>query len=312
MIRSKIDPSTVKDLAWKDYSKLFEKDVKQAQDKGVSKVPLIMVSDFTFACGEVHALMLLGKQSEMTKFYKSLKTDSERKKLKDYSIGFCHFDKEEDGSYSMRIAIEGFGKPTKMKKNSKKLIKKLGLNLKDLIKGQYTDEVVNNINSEQLNEEEMQQQQVLDEQATGMQQDDDLANDGQKLQAVAKEFIQANKNMTTQVIALLKASKTETVAFNNTHIDMAEKAFRAAASLVDKYQELEEEGKDLAKTAKKITAIYQNITSNDLVKKYQTIWKKVRLEYNKQMDGLSVPFKEKLDQLQQLLKEIALEEQDSL
>ena len=48
MIRSKIDPSTVKDLAWKDYAKLFEKDVKQAQDKGVEKVPLIMVSDFTF------------------------------------------------------------------------------------------------------------------------------------------------------------------------------------------------------------------------------------------------------------------------
>ena len=49
MIRSKIDPAKVKDLAWKDYVKLFEKDLKQAKEKGVDKVPLVMVSDFTFA-----------------------------------------------------------------------------------------------------------------------------------------------------------------------------------------------------------------------------------------------------------------------
>jgi hypothetical protein len=81
MIRSKIDPSAVKNLAWKDYVKLFEKDVKQAQAKGVDKVPLVMISDFEFACGETHALLLLGKQSVLNKFYKSLKTDETRKKL---------------------------------------------------------------------------------------------------------------------------------------------------------------------------------------------------------------------------------------
>ncbi|MGH1338188.1 MAG: hypothetical protein ACRBFS_18845 [Aureispira sp.] len=140
MIRSKIDPSKVQELAFKDYAKLFEKALKQAKEKGVDKVPLIMVSDFQFACGETHALVLLGKQSEMTKVYKGFKLDEERKKLKDFSIGFCHLDKEEDGSHSMRIAIEGLGKPNKMKKNSKKLIKKLGINLKDIIKGQFKEE----------------------------------------------------------------------------------------------------------------------------------------------------------------------------
>lgn len=308
MIRSKIDPNQVKNLVWKDYAKLFEKDIKQAQDKGLDKVPLIMISDFTFACGATHALILLGKQSEMNKFYKSLKTDEERKKLKDYSIGFCHFDKEDNGSSSMRIAIEGFGKPNKMLKNSKKLIKKLGLNLKELIKGQYTDEVVQDIEAEVLNEEQLEQQKVMEEQATSMKQNDDLANDDQKLPAIAKEFVAANKAMTTHVITLLKAAKSDVVTYTENHIDMAEDAFRAAASLVDKYQELLDQGVDLANSAKKITGLYESVTKNNLVKKYETIWKKVQMEYDKQMDTLEEPFKDKLAQLQKLLKEIEEEE----
>ncbi len=40
----------------------------------------------------------------------------------------------------MRIAIEGFGKPSKMKKNSKQLLKKLGIPLKEIIKGTYAEQ----------------------------------------------------------------------------------------------------------------------------------------------------------------------------
>lgn len=293
MIRSKINPSTVQDLTWKDYAKLFEKDLKQAQDKDVAKVPLIMVSDFKFACGEIHALLLLGKQAEMTKTFKKLKMDPERKKLKDFSIGFCHIDEEEDGSHSIRIAIEGFGKPNKMKKNSRKLLKKLGINLKDIIKGQYTDEVI----------------QQMDKEATSMQQEDDQADDNQKLRQVARNFTHSNKEMTTVVISLLKRSQTENVGYNQTHVDIAEKAFRAAASLVDKYEEELEKRRNLAKSAKKITGVYNGIVKRNLVKKYQAIWKKVQQEYNKQMKGLSEPFKAKLEEYRQLMKEIIAEEQ---
>lgn len=293
MIRSKINPSTVQDLTWKDYAKLFEKDLKQAQDKDVAKVPLIMVSDFKFACGEIHALLLLGKQAEMTKTFKKLKMDPERKKLKDFSIGFCHIDEEEDGSHSIRIAIEGFGKPNKMKKNSRKLLKKLGINLKDIIKGQYTDEVI----------------QQMDKEATSMQQEDDQAGDNQKLRQVARNFTHSNKEMTTVVISLLKRSQTENVGYNQTHVDIAEKAFRAAASLVDKYEEELEKRRNLAKSAKKITGVYNGIVKRNLVKKYQAIWKKVQQEYNKQMKGLSEPFKAKLEEYRQLMKEIIAEEQ---
>ncbi|MFK7798974.1 MAG: hypothetical protein AB8E82_16090 [Aureispira sp.] len=306
MIRSKINPSTVQDLSWKDYAKLFEKDIKQAQDKSLAKVPLIMVSDFKFACGEVHALILLGKQSEMTKKFKDLKMDPERKKLKDFSIGFCHFDKEENGSYSIRIAIEGFGKPNKMKKNSKKLLKKLGVNLKDIIKGQYTDEVVQQIEEDNvsLTKEELQQQQQMSVEATSMKEEDDKANDNQNVGEIAKEFISANQEMTANVIALLKIANSEPVTYTKEHIEIAEKAFRAAASLVDKCQELEQQGVDLEKSAKKVQALRLSIEKNGLVKKYETIWKKVSQEYNKQVTEISTELQAKMDQFEQLMKEI--------
>lgn len=306
MIRSKIDPSTVQDLAWKDYAKLFEKDIKQAQDKGFAKVPLIMVSDFKFACGEVHALILLGKQSEMTKKFKDLKMDPERKKLKDFSIGFCHFDKEEDGSHSIRISIEGFGKPNQMKKNSKKLLKKVGVNLKDIIKGQYTDEVVQQIEEENVNltQEEQQQQQQMGKEATSMKEEDDKANDNQNVGDVAKEFVKANQEMTTNVITLLKVANSEPVTYTKEHIEIAERAFRAAASLVDKCQELEQQGVDLEKSAKKVQALRLSIEKNGLVKKYETIWKKVSQEYNKQVTEISTELQTKMNQFEQLMKAI--------
>ena len=310
MIKSKIDPKVVGDLKWKEYTKLFDKDVKQAQAKGVAKVPLVMVSDFKFACGEVHALMLLGKQSVMTSAFKSFKADPERKQQKDFSIGFCHFDKDEQGGFSIRISIEGVGKPTAMKKNSKKLLKKLGINLKEIIKGSYTDEVVEGIEKENENADEatLQENERLQESAEEMKASDDTDNDDKKLGAVAKAFVKANKGMTTKVITLLKLASSEPVTYTQMHVDAAEDAFRAAASLLDKYEEVEATGKDLAKKAKKIAALKDNIVQNNLVKKYETIWKKVQKEYNKQIDGLSEPFKAKLDEYNKLMKEIIAEE----
>jgi hypothetical protein len=222
-------------------------------------------------------------------------------------MGFCHFDQEEDGSSSMRIAIEGFGKPNKMKKNSKKLAKKLGLNIKEIIKGQYTDEIVQEIGQEHLTKEESIRREQLGEQATQTKQEDDLVNDGQTLQEVAKAFVKANKDMTTNVVTLLKAAQKDNVVYTKQHIAMAETAFRAAASLVDKYQEQVDEGIDLAKTAPKISTLKENIVKNDLAKKYETIWKKVQREYDKQMEGLSAPFKEKMNQFKQLLEDIKAE-----
>ena len=127
-------------MTWKDYAKLFQKDIALAQSKGLERVPLVVITDYKFACGEVHTLLLIGKENIMKKFYKSLKIDPTRKKQKDFSIGTCIFE-AENGSTAMKIEMQGFGKPNLVKKNSKKLMKRLGVTLKDVIKGTFVDEV---------------------------------------------------------------------------------------------------------------------------------------------------------------------------
>ena len=118
--------------------------------------------------------------------------------------------------------------------------------------------------------------------------------------------------MTSHVVSLLKLAKSEVVAYTLTHIDMAEKAFRTAASLIDKYEETATTSeKDLTKSAKKITKIKNSVVNNNLVKKYETIWKKVKQEYDKQMDNLSDSFKTELEEFNKLLEEIEREEASS-
>lgn len=294
MIKSKINPQSVKDLKWKEYVKLFQKDIQQAESKGVPKVPVVMISDFEFACGETHALVLIGKQSEMTKYYKSLKGDAQRKKMKDFSIGFCHFEKEENGSTAIKIGLSGFGKPAKMKKNSKKLIKKLGVNLKDIIKGEYTDEVVASIDEQNATATEEQKAAVLElqGQAEQMKSADDQANDTETLKAVARAFSKASKSMNLNVISLLKAAKSEAVTYTEQHIKIAEEAFRAAASLVDKYEEVASQDEQLVQKAKKITILKDTVVAKDLVNKYEKIWKRVELEYREQVSFIGSNIKE--------------------
>jgi hypothetical protein len=306
MLKSKINPAEVKDMVWNDYVKKLRVDMKKAESTGISKTSVVMISDFTFACGEVHTLMLLGKKSVLNKFFKSLKMDSERKKLKDFSFGFCHFEKEEDGSTAIKIAIKGFGKPSKMKKNGKKLFKKLGVTVKDIIKGEFLDEVIEDITNGETDNSPKQivENEELQNQAEDMKADDDTNNDVKLLGKVAKEFTKSNRLMNKEVLTLLKLAKEQPVIYIDKHVKIAEDAFRTAASLLDKYEEIAAQRKNLDKTASKITQLKEEIEKKDLVKKYEMIWKKVKQEYGKQLDKLSEPLKVKFDELNSLLAEI--------
>ncbi|CAA6826910.1 MAG: Unknown protein, partial [uncultured Sulfurovum sp.] len=225
------------------------------------------------------------------------------------SIGICYFEKEEDGTTSIKIGISGFGKPARMKKNSKKLIQKLGITLKDIIKGEFVDEVVADINTEnkEASEEELAVNAALQNNAEELKATDDIDNDHTMLGQVAKEFNKANKLLNKEVISLLKLAKSEAVIYTEQHIQIAEEAFRAVASLVDRYEEVAVKRKNLANTASKVTALKDNVVKNDLVKKYETIWKKTKQEYSKQMDKFSEPLKVKFDELDSLLEELRQE-----
>ena len=121
----------------------------------------------------------------------------------------------------------------------------------------------------------------------------DAANDSKTIRKVANEFNQANKLMNKEVVSLLKLAQSgENVIYTSKHLKIAEDAFRAAASMVDKYEEVLAKRPKLAKNAPKIAAINDAIINGNLVKKYETIWKKVSQEYDKQMNELSEPIRE--------------------
>lgn len=301
MIKSKIDPNQAKDLNWKDYVKRFQKDITLAKSKGLEQVPVIIISDFTFACGEVHALILFGKQAVLNKFFKSLKADPERKKLKDYAIGMCHFETEEDGTTSIKMGMNGFGKVNKMQKNSKKLFQKLDISLQEIIKGDYLEEVLEDIQEDSKTASDLEKRVdvKLQEDAETLKVTDDVANDTQTLLKVVEDFSIANKKM-QEVIALVKLSKTEAIMYTEKDVSVTEDAFRAVASLLDKYEEVVAAGKQ-STIGPKITAAQENIVKKDLLTKYELIWKKVKKEYTKQDGKLSDLLQSKFADLDQLL-----------
>ncbi len=303
-MRSKINPEKVHEMLWKDYVKAFQKDIKKAQSEGLESVPIVVISNFKFACGEEHALMLLGKESVMKKFYKGLKID--RKQEKDFAIGNCIFEKEENGDATMKIEMTGVGKPAHVKKNSKKLMKRLGVTLKDVIKGEFVDDVAQSIEQEELNAtaEEQGQNQTLQTEAQEMQAQDDKANDTQEIAQLAKDFQQASQAVNKEVVLLLKQTATDpSIVFTSSHISLAENAFRTAASLVDKYEELDEAQKQI-KGFDKITAFVEKIQKDNLVKKYEAIWRKTLKTNQAQIATFSEALQAKFGELDSLLKDL--------
>jgi hypothetical protein len=301
MIKSKINPNQAKDLKWKDYVKSFQKDITLAKSKGLKQVPVVIISDFTFACGDVHALILLGKQAILNKFFKELKADPERKKMKDYAIGMCHFETEDDGSASVKMGMNGFGKANKMQKNSKKLFQKLDVSLKEIIKGDYLEEVLEDIQEESKTASDLEKKVdvKLQEDAEALKVTDDAANDIQTLLKVVETFSIANKKM-QEVIGLVKLSKTETIVYTEADVAVAEAAFRGVASLLDKYEEVVAAGKGNT-IGPKIVVAQENIVKKDLLTKYELIWKKVKKEYTKQDGKLSDLLQSKFADLDELL-----------
>lgn len=279
---------------------MFQKDIALAQSKGLERVPIVVITDFTFACGEVHTLLLVGKENIMKKFYKSLKIDPTRKKQKDFSIGTCIIEKE-DGSTAIKIEMTGFGKPSLVKKNSKKLMKRLGVTLKDVVKGTFVDEAVNGAPAPSL-ETTKETEEIKEEGNT--------ANDNESIGQVVKAFQEANKAMNTEVVLLFKQAEQETVVYTTEHIAIAERAFKTAASLVNKYEEVAPTLKS-GKAATMVKTMVETIVNKQLVKKYEAIWRKVKKACENQSNTFSEALQMKFNELDQLLATLEKElEQD--
>lgn len=215
--KSKIKPEDLKDLNQVNYIKLCQKEVKRAATFGETGV--VILSDYEFACGTVGTMMILGKMSgPLMKYYKQLKKD--RKQEKDFARGVCYFEDVEGGDPIMRIALnDGKGKPSKMKKNGKKLFKKLGF-ATDIFKGDL------NLEEETLEQEELD---TIEDQV-------DKENDDQKMRVIAQAYKKAFALVAKNVVPLLKSREGITEA----HYQLSRKLLKLSKSLQDKQTEIEE------------------------------------------------------------------------
>lgn len=227
--KSKIDPNAVAEMDFKTYTNLLKKEVKKAAAFGETDV--IIFSDFTFACGHIGTMMLLGKFSgNLAKFYK--KSKIERKTEKDFAKGTCYFKTKEDDNVEMHIALDdGKGKPAKMKKNGKALFRKLGFGI-EIIKGELAEDS----NEEEASEEETPTlDTVIEEHLTDSSAQE---NEDKGIRLIAKQYQSAYQLLTLNVLPLLKNNNTQTL--HKDHYGIALKAYKLSLSFLDKYKEAKE------------------------------------------------------------------------
>lgn len=215
--KSKITVDQLKDLTEVSYIKLAQQEVKRAAKFGETGV--VVLSDYQFACGAVSTLLILGKMSgPLMKFYKQMKT--ERSKEKDFAKGTCYFENTDGDQPTMRIALDdGKGKPARIKKNGKKLLKKLGLAV-EIFKGEM------NLANETLAQEELDT----------IEAEVDKENDDQKMALIIKAYKKAFASVVADVVPLLKAK----AGVEEQHYQLALKLLRLSKSIQDKQEEISE------------------------------------------------------------------------
>lgn len=100
---------------------------------------------------------------------------------------------------------------------------------------------------------------------------------------------------------MLKKAAKESVEYQSAHVSLAENAFRGAASLLDKYEEEQAAGTQIPA---QVLQLKEQVESNDLVNKYEKIWKKVTKEHAKQNGTLDELLKNKFAALDELIDQI--------
>ena len=155
------------------------------------------------------------------KYYKGLKTA--RKAEKDFAKGVCYFQEVEGQPPIMRIALNGGkGKPAKMKKNGKKLFKKLGFAV-DIFKGDLGLQEVG------LEAKEIDQ----------IEAEVDQENDDQKMISIIRAYKKTFALVANNVIPILKAKTPEKI--EERHYQLSLSLLKLSKSLEDKLEEISEQ-----------------------------------------------------------------------
>lgn len=263
MFKSKINPEELGTKTYKDYVVILKKEIKKAQKFGRSNV--VVLSHFKFACETTGTMMIIGKfGGPLAKWYKKIR--KERAMEKDFAMGDCFFEPQDDGSTKLHIALkQGKGKPNHMTKNGKKMFRKLGF-LPNIFKGELPENLVGENEGEFTNKE----LEIIDDEAKE-------SNETKTLAGVYKQYTTAFKQLANQIVPRLKMSKEE-AAWDPKHLDIARNVFMLSKSFLDKFDESEDKQQEkfeavkakviekqpmLQKIAAKVKNMFETLATTD-------------------------------------------------
>lgn len=243
-MKTKIDLDHIADMTFVDYQKKFKKEIERAQTFG--KMNCVVLGDFEFACGHIGSIIVLGTYSgNLTKFYKQMKR--ERKGKKDFAVGTTIFEKNEDGTTTLHVGLtDGMAKPTKLKKNSRKLFKKVGMHI-EFTKGELTEKEASIMSKEELH--------------TINEEGEELSDD-KKIETIYRKYTKAFKSIVNVVVPNLKENKVEDADFDQIRqLNVFARAFLEESEMLsEKKREKWQEKIDGAKAQlPKVKAIYAKV-----------------------------------------------------
>jgi hypothetical protein len=319
-MKSPIDSGTMRDMKANMYIKKTATYLKKAKEKGLSEIPCVVIESHDYSCGGNYAFTFYGSQSQVNKFFKELQKEKKNDKSLAFAKGVCRLSDGAGGKLELDFALKGFIKPDQVKKNKKKLFMKMGVTLKDVVKGSLDEvnDVVDSISSEGT-------QDVIDEDSPEGTQDAKVdkksskKDDGKSMLVSAKKYAKADEKMKQIILPLLK-SKTG-VVYTQTHVEIAKAAYTNLTNFLDACANKESEKSTVLDKKPKIKALRDAILDNSLKEKYLKIWNKVKLEYKKEVDNLKKRAENneevgsftdeeqtKISRVEALLKEIKAEE----
>lgn len=227
MFKSKINPEELSKKTYKEYVALLKKETKKAENAGLSNA--VTLSDFKFACGTVATLLIVGKFSgPLAQWYKKMR--KERTAEKDFAMGDCFFEMQQNGSIQLHIALkEGKGKPNQMIKNGKKMFQKLGY-IPNIFRGELPATLLST-------QKEATAEQTQAKQGEEKKEQTDDSNIVKSLTQSSKQYSEALPKIAKEVMPRIKNSPATVDA---THLELVQNTLTASRQFLAQYETLQD------------------------------------------------------------------------
>jgi len=280
-----IDSSTMRGMPANMYIKKIATFLKKLKAKGLTETPCVVIDSHEYSCGKIYAFTYYGSQSQINVLFKELQKEKKDNKSLAFAKGFCRLSDGASGELELDFALKGFIKPDQVKKSKKKLFMKMGVTLKDVVKGTFAE--VGEVEEGSVDEVNEVPKEDSSSGATQSVKTDEksLEEDSKSILVSASTYVKADKRMKEIILPLLR-SKTGAV-YTKKELEVAKTAYTSLVDFLDVCAKEEGKQANILDEKPKLKALKNSILDNLLKKKYFKIWKKVESEYKKGNESLN-------------------------